>query len=105
MHEEVFLEMQEYKKQLVGIQEIKKDRDDRIEKLREEFESVSKNFERLDKDYTTLKISNEHTVEEFEQMKLDYENVAEKLKVSNKVRNDKEEQLNEKIKQNQQLYD
>ena len=41
MHEDVFQEMQDYKKQLVGIQELKKDRDDRIERLREEFESVT----------------------------------------------------------------
>ena len=58
------MEMQEYKKQLVGIQEIKKDRDDRIEKLREEFESVSKNFELLDKEHTGLKITYDHVFEE-----------------------------------------
>jgi len=57
--------MQEYRKQLVGIQEIKKDRDDRIEKLREEHETVSKNFEVLDKEHTSLRISHEHLTEEF----------------------------------------
>jgi chromosome segregation ATPase len=100
LHEEVFLEMQEYKKQLVGISEIKKDRDDRIEKLREEFEFVSKNFETLDKEHTGLKITYEHIFEEHESLKMDFDSVSEKLKVSNKVRNEKEEALNEKIKLN-----
>lgn len=88
--------MQEYKKQLVGIQEIKKDRDDRIEKLREEFESISRSFEILDKENTSLKITYEHVFEEHESLKLDFDSVSEKLKVSNKVRNEKEEALNEK---------
>lgn len=30
--------MQDYKKQIVGIAEIKKDRDERIEKLRQEYD-------------------------------------------------------------------
>lgn len=56
LHEKVFVEMQEYKKQIVGIQEIKKDRDDRIEKLREEYEELNKNWEKLDKEHTSLNI-------------------------------------------------
>ena len=51
--------MQEYKKQLVGIQEIKKDRDDRIEKLREEYETLNKNYEKLEKDHTNITIQYE----------------------------------------------
>ncbi len=57
--------MQEYKKQLVGIQEIKKDRDDRIEKLREEYEEVAKRHEDLDKEHTSLKVHHEYINEEF----------------------------------------
>ena len=97
--------MQEYKKQLVGIQEIKKDRDDRIEKLREEFETVSKHFDKLDKEHTSLKVQFEHISEEHENLKMDFESVSEKLKISNKVRNEKEEALNDKIKQCQLLMD
>ena len=57
--------MQEYKKQLVGIQEIKKDRDDRIEKLREEFEDLAKRYDALDKDHTSLKVHHDYITEEY----------------------------------------
>ena len=60
LHEDVFLEMQEYKKQLVGIHEIKKDRDDRIEKLRDEFDVLQKNHEHLDKEHTSLVVHHKH---------------------------------------------
>ena len=91
MHEEVYIEIIEYKKQHVGIQEIKKDRDDRIERLREEFDQISQKYEELDKVHTTTSI-------QYEQLKLshsnllnDYDAVTEKLKLSNKLRNQKEE--------------
>jgi hypothetical protein len=58
--------MQEYKKQLVGVQEIKKDRDDRIERLRDEFDALQKKFEKLDKDHTSLTVHHEHISEEYE---------------------------------------
>lgn len=83
--------MQEYKKQLVGIQEIKKDRDDRIEKLREEFEQLTNNYDILDRDHTSLKVHHDHVTEEYGNLKLDYDAVSEKLRISNKVRNEKEE--------------
>lgn len=83
--------MQEYKKQLVGIQEIKKDRDDRIEKLRDEYEEVAKKHEDLDKVHTGLKVHHEYINEEYQSLKLDFDSVSEKLKISNKVRNEKEE--------------
>lgn len=64
--------MQDYKKQLVGIQEIKKDRDDRIEKLREDFHELNKNYENLDREHTALKVHHDHIFEEYEQLKMDF---------------------------------
>ena len=97
MHEDVFAEMQEYKKQLVGVQEIKKDRDDRIEKLRDEFDALTKVHDALDKEHTGLRVNYEHVFEEWEMLKLEFESVSDKLKRSNKVRNEKEEVLNDKL--------
>lgn len=97
LHESIFQEMQDYKKQLVGIQEIKKDRDDRIEKLREEFETLSRTHDILDRDHTSLKVHHEHVSEEYEHLKMEFESVSEKLRISNKVRNEREEALNERI--------
>jgi hypothetical protein len=45
----------------------------------------------LDKEHTSLKVSYDHTFEEHEGLKLDYEGVSDKLRISNKVRNDKTE--------------
>jgi len=53
----------------------------------------------LDKEHAALKIQNEHVGEEFKNTKEDFESVSEKLKISNKVRNEKEEMLNDKMKQ------
>ena len=73
LYEDVFQEMQEYKKQLVGVQEIKKDRDDRIEKLREEYDTISSKFDILDKEHTSLRVHHEHISEEYENLKLEFE--------------------------------
>lgn len=90
--------MQSFKMQLVGVQEIKRDRDDRLDKLRLELEELTERHDRLDKEHTALRVSHEHVTEEHRAMKLDYESVSEKLRLANRVRNEKEELLNEKMK-------
>jgi len=45
-----------------------------------------------------LKVNHEHVTDEYRAMKTDYESVSEKLRLANRVRNEKEELLNEKIK-------
>ena len=79
LNEEIFNEMQEYKMQLVGVQEIKKDRDDRLEKLRAELEDITAKFEILDREHTALKVNHEHITEEYTALKTDYESVSERL--------------------------
>ena len=44
-----------------------------------------------------MKVQHEHISEEHCKLKEDFESVSDKLKVSNKVRNEKEDLLNEKI--------
>ena len=55
----MFREMQEYKMQLVGVQEIKKDRDDRLDKLRQELEEINHRFDQLEREHTSLKVNHE----------------------------------------------
>lgn len=57
----------------------------------------------MDKVLTALKVNHEHVSEEYAALKLDYDAVSEKLRLSNKVRNEKEDLLNEKIKALMQL--
>jgi len=90
--------MQQYKMQLVGVSEIKRDRDDRLDKLRSELEIMTAKFDKLDMEHTSLSVNHDHISEEYGTLKVDYENISEKLRLSNKIRNEKEEQLNEKIK-------
>ena len=45
--------------QLVGVQEIKKDRDDRLDKLREELEEINQRFDQLEREHTSLKVNHE----------------------------------------------
>ena len=59
LNEDMFREMQEYKMQLVGVQEIKKDRDDRLDKLRQELEQLNQKFDQLERDHTALKVIHE----------------------------------------------
>lgn len=90
--------MQSYKMQIVGVTEIKRDRDDRLGTLRSELEIMTAKFEKLDMDHTALSVNHEHVSEEHTTLKTDYENMAEKLRLSNKIRNEKEDLLAEKIR-------
>ncbi len=83
--------MQNYKMQLVGVQEIKKDRDNRIDKLRAEFDALSRKHDAIDRELTAIKVNYQHVLEEHGTLKSDYDNVSEKLHLSNKVRNEREE--------------
>ena len=91
MNEDIFTEMQDYKMQLVGVQEIKKDRDDRIDKLRAEYDALSRKHDAIDRELTAIKVNHHHVLDEHATLKSDYDNVSEKLHLSNKVRNEREE--------------
>ena len=47
MYEKLYRESQNYKRDIVGIDEIKKDRDYRLEKLREEVDQLQGKFDKL----------------------------------------------------------
>ncbi len=59
LNEEMFREMQEYKMQLVGVQEVKRDRDDRLEKLRSELEDATRKHDTLEREHTALRVAHE----------------------------------------------
>jgi acyl carrier protein phosphodiesterase len=64
LNEDMFREMQEYKMQLVGVQEIKKDRDDRLDKLRHELQEINHKYDSLEREHTALKVIYEQTSDE-----------------------------------------
>lgn len=57
MNEDMFNEMQDYKMQLVGVHEIKKDRDDRIDRLRGELDALIRKYDGLEREHTTMKVN------------------------------------------------
>ena len=82
----------------MGVQEIKRDRDTRLDRLRVELEDITQRFDLLDKEHTSLKVVHDHISGEYRVLKKDYDSVCEKLRLSNKVRNEKEDLLNDKTK-------
>ena len=81
------------------MQEIKKDRDDRIDRLRAELDTVTRKYDALEREHTALKVNYQHVQDEHSTLKADFDNVSEKLHLSNKVRNEKEDMLADKVKQ------
>ena len=67
-HDDVFEEIQELKKQIVGIEEIKKDRNERIDKLRRELQNLQEAFDGLENQHTVLKVRNEQVETDYTEL-------------------------------------
>lgn len=80
------------------MQEIKKDRDDRLERLRIELEDISHKYDLLERDHTALKVAHDQTVDERTLYRHNFENVSKQLEQAIKVKVEKEDLLNEKIR-------
>ena len=85
-------------KDVVAINEIKRDRDERINALRTELEEVSKVYENLAKGNSALSVQYQHQKQQYDTIKVDYDRLSENLTVANKIRQEKEESLEKKIK-------
>lgn len=56
LYENLFKESQVFKRQIVGVDEIKKDRDRRVANLREEIETLTKKNDKMGSDHAALVI-------------------------------------------------
>lgn len=59
----LLLDYQEAKREIVGFNEVKKERDERIEKLKEDLEEMTNQFKDNDRQLTTLNIQHEKATE------------------------------------------
>jgi predicted nuclease with TOPRIM domain len=83
----------------VAINEIKRDRDERIKTLRDELDATTKHFEELTGANSALVVQYEHQKGQYESLKTNYDRLVENLTVANKIRQEKEEALSKKTKE------
>lgn len=79
-------------KDFVAIDELKRDRDRRINELREELAELSEKHDQLSKDNAALTIRHETTVKEFNDLKVEDEKLAAQLEQANELRRQQQEQ-------------
>lgn len=92
-YETLFKDAQSYKRQIIGVDEIKKDRDTRIKILRDDLEDLTLKLEKLEKDHAALTVAYDATSSENTKLLTDCKSMAENLSLANKVRNRTEEKL------------
>ena len=98
-------EHQEVRKQNIGADELAREREDRIAKLRAENTDLKEKLERLDIEYNTLSISHEKVTEQYEACSKELEDRSEMLHSTNKVRHETEIKLAEEIEKTRSLQD
>ncbi|CAI2361027.1 unnamed protein product [Moneuplotes crassus] len=104
--------LQVSEREVLGFNEIRKEREERIDKLKNELESLKILHNRTDSNLAKTSIDLEKTLGQLETLREEYSQVVEKLKKINKARNEKINQLNNEQdltdflkKENQSLKD
>jgi hypothetical protein len=90
---------------MIGFNEVEKERNERIDKLKNELRVLKLAHEELDIKYGTLVINHEKTSEQLETCKNDLDDTVEKLHLTNKVRHETEIKLGEEIENNKSLQE
>ena len=95
MYEALFKEAQTFKRQIVGVDEIKKDRDNRVNALRMEIDQLQGQLDRLTTEHAAVKVNSKSINEEYIRLNEDYKKLQMNLNMSNDVREVAEDNLNE----------
>ena len=82
---------------MIGSDELAKEREERIQKLKEEFAVLKEKFEKTDIAYGKLQIAHLKIVEQHDTSSKDLADTIEKLHLTNKVRHETEVKLGEEI--------
>jgi len=80
-------------KDVIAIDEIKRDRNERINQLRSELDEISNKFDELAKNNSALTVKHQHLDDEFKALTLDYDKLKENLDQANNIRRSTEEEL------------
>lgn len=90
---------------MVGHDEITREREERIDKLKEKLHVITEKYDLLTIDHGTLKIEHAKNVELYRVCSTDLEDTTEKLHLTNKVRHETEIKLGEEIEKVKGLQD
>lgn len=102
---EVQKEYQDIRKKMIGHDELAKEREERIEKLKSELEIIKAKFEKLDIEHGTLMITHAKVEGQYQESAADLKDTTEKLHITNKVRHETEIKLGEEIEKCKGLQD
>ena len=94
MYENLFKEAQNYKREMVGVEEIKKDRDERVEELRVEIDSLQNKYDKEYSEHQSLKITFKNLKDEYARITKEFNTLSDNLKLTNVVRKQKEDDYN-----------
>lgn len=96
-------QLQKYKRDSLGFDEILKEREERIMRIKSSLTEVQNSYKILDKQYTMLKLDHERVSLSFTEQREELEDTIEKLKITNKVRNENELKLNEEREKEKEM--
>lgn len=99
----VNIESQESKREIIGFNEIQKEREERIDKLKKDLRELKILHEELDIKHGTLSIQYEKIKEQYDTCRRDLDDAIEKLHITNKVRHETEVKLHEEQDKNKTL--
>ena len=102
---EVTQEYQDVKRNMIGYNELSREREERIDKLRDELDEIKERHEKLDIEHGTLQINHAKILELYEAARKDLDDTADKLHTTNKVRHETEIKLGEEIEKTKSLQD
>ena len=90
-------EYAEVKRQMVGHNELTKEREERIDKLKKELNEIRDANDNLDIEFSSLKINYSKTMDLYTMCAKDLEDTTEKLHMCNRVRHETEIKLGVEI--------
>lgn len=96
-------ELQQLKRDKLGFDEILKEREERILRVKSLLTQVQNSHKELDKQHSSLKLDYERAIDSFNEQKIELEDTINKLKITNKARNENELQLNEEREKQKDL--
>jgi regulator of replication initiation timing len=97
--ENLFKEVMVLKRQKIAVDEIKRDRDQRLKLCRDEIDYLENQVQTLEKEHAALQVNYDSTYAENIKMTAENKSMSENLTLANKVRNDSETKLTELTKQ------
>lgn len=98
-------EYQRVKKNMTGHEELRKEREERIEKLKKDLNDYREKFEALEIEHGTLLINHDKVNTQLDELTKDHENTVDKLHVTNKVRHENEIKLGEEVEKTRGLQE